>query len=398
MTLRLYLLEPDPTPTWAPFLGARPIGELRTGVWRTRERWERALGAAAAGAIGETAAGFVEDGTGVLSVGAGLSPGAGSSPTPAGPAFVVRADFAPTGHSLAIDSQARRLEHHGMTVGWFLREGDSWHAPHGDGPAQEVPGLPLRGAFDLLTALERLLPDDCNELLAAGSDPLPHGCIVIGDAARVSLREVMVEPGVVFDTRNGAIIVERGAELRHGVRLEGPCFIGRGTRVVGGDVRGSAIGPRCVVRGEISVSCFIGYANKAHEGFVGHSVVGHWVNLGAGTTTSNLKNTYGAVRVRVGGAEFETGRQFLGSLIGDHAKTAIGTMLPTGTVVGAGASVFGPGLTKYVRPFAWGADGKTLVDEEGFVRVAERVMPRRDVQVTPEVRAALKTVYARLTR
>ncbi len=392
MTLRVFFLEPESSPAWVPFVGARPISELRAGVWRIRERWAHAVGGEGAGVLGDTARDFQEDGS--L---AGES--SATAPTEVrGPALVVRSDFAPSGHPLAIDASARRLEHAGVTVGWWLGAGESWQGPHGQGPAQEVPGLPLRGAFDLLAALERFLPDDCNELLASGSDPLPHGCIVLGDAARVSLHEVNIEPGVVFDTRHGAIIVQKGAELRHGVRIEGPCFVGPGSRVLGSDVRWSVFGPRCVVRGEVSVSCFTGYANKAHDGFVGHSVLGHWVNLGAGTTTSNLKNTYGTVRVRSGTTEIETGRQFLGSLIGDHAKTAIGTMLPTGTIVGAGASVFGPGLTKYVPPFAWGADAKAQVDEEGFVRIAERVMPRREVEVTPAVRASLKAIYARLAR
>jgi hypothetical protein len=130
---------------------------------------------------------------------------------------------------------------------------------------------------------------------------------------------------------------------------------------------------------------------------VGHSVVGHWVNLGAGTTTSNLKNTYGTVRLSVAGTTVETGRQFLGSLIGDHAKTAIGTMLPTGAVVGAGANVFGDGLGKYVPPFSWGASGAVQLTEEGFLRVAERVMPRRDVAVTDERRASLVAIFRRLS-
>jgi bifunctional N-acetylglucosamine-1-phosphate-uridyltransferase/glucosamine-1-phosphate-acetyltransferase GlmU-like protein len=143
---------------------------------------------------------------------------------------------------------------------------------------------------------------------------------------------------------------------------------------------------------------FLGYANKSHDGFVGHSVIGHWVNLGAGTTTSNLKNTYGEVALQIGATRMVTGRQFLGSLIGDHAKTAIGSMLPTGTVIGTGASVFGGGpIPKYVPPFAWGYDGAERTTLEGFLRVAERVMPRRDVAFTPERRASLEAIYRRLT-
>ena len=154
--------------------------------------------------------------------------------------------------------------------------------------------------------------------------------------------------------RHGVVVIDRGAEVRSGTRLEGPCYIGPGARVLGGFIRTSILGPRSVVRGEVSSKIFHGYANKGHDGFVGHSVVGRWVNLGAGTTTSNLKNTYGVCASPLR-APVDTGRQFLGSLIGDHAKTAIGTMLPTGTVIGAGAERLRRGLTKYVPPFAWGA-------------------------------------------
>jgi hypothetical protein len=139
----------------------------------------------------------------------------------------------------------------------------------------------------------------------------------------------------------------------------------------------------------------MGYANKSHDGFVGHSVLGRWVNLGAGTTTSNLKNTYGPVRLEVGRERIETGRLNVGTLFGDHAKTAIGTMLGTGTVVGAGANVFGPTTApKYIAPFAWGADG-TRMSEEGFLRVAERVMARREVAFTEARRGSLQRTYAR---
>jgi hypothetical protein len=149
------------------------------------------------------------------------------------------------------------------------------------------------------------------------------------------------------------------------------------------------------VRGEIAATVFLGYGNKAHDGFVGHSVVGHWVNLGAGTTTSNLKNTYGPVRLDVDGARIETGRSNLGTLFGDHAKTAIGTMLATGTVIGAGANVFGrPTPPKYVPPFAWGCEGER-VSEAGFLAVARRVLTRRDVGWSDAREESLRRTYVR---
>jgi hypothetical protein len=125
-------------------------------------------------------------------------------------------------------------------------------------------------------------------------------------------------------------------------------------------------------------------------------VVGHWVNLGAGTTTSNLKNTYGQVRLEVDGERIETGRLNVGTLFGDHAKTAIGTMLPTGTVVSAGANVFGSVTPpKYIPPFAWGCTGGERMTEDGFLRIAERVMTRRAVAFSPERREALRRTFQR---
>jgi hypothetical protein len=156
----------------------------------------------------------------------------------------------------------------------------------------------------------------------------------------------------------------------------------------------AAIGPHSVVRGEVTHVVFLGYGNKGHDGFVGHSVLGRWVNLGAGTITSNLKNTYGPIRLDVAGAALETGLNNLGALIGDHAKTAIGTLLPTGTVIGAGANVFSSVRPpKYVPPFAWGGDGAQRMSRDGFLRVVERVLPRRDVAVDDATRASLGRVY-----
>jgi UDP-N-acetylglucosamine diphosphorylase / glucose-1-phosphate thymidylyltransferase / UDP-N-acetylgalactosamine diphosphorylase / glucosamine-1-phosphate N-acetyltransferase / galactosamine-1-phosphate N-acetyltransferase len=130
---------------------------------------------------------------------------------------------------------------------------------------------------------------------------------------------------------------------------------------------------------------------------VGNSVLGPWVNLGAGTITSNLKNTYGPVRLEVRETRIETGRLNLGALFGDHAKTAIGTMLATGTVISAGANVFGAAPPKYVPPFSWGAHGTERLSEEGFLRVAERVLGRRNVEFTAVVRRSLQQTYSRGT-
>jgi hypothetical protein len=170
--------------------------------------------------------------------------------------------------------------------------------------------------------------------------------------------------------------------------------VGANARLLGGPIKCSAIGPHSTVRGELVNTVLLGFANKGHDGFVGHSVLGRWVNLGAGTITSNLKNTYGPVRLDVAGTGVETGLQNLGALVGDHAKTAIGTLLATGSVVGAGASVFtAVRPPKYVPPFAWGGDGPERVTRDGFLTIASRVLPRRDVPWDDATRATLSRIY-----
>ena len=384
MTTALYLLDPEPAPAWAPFAGARPLCELRAGAHLIRERWETFVGSEAAGVFAlPHLAGFVEP---------GVPPVHPRRPV-TGPAVIGSSTFAPRGLAPALPDGPFRLTSGGITVGWGVGPGATWDGPQPHAATLEVPGLVLHGVYDLIPALERLLPDDVRAMLG-DSDPVPPGSVVLGDPAAIGLRDAVVEPGVVFDVRNGPVVLESGAEVRAGTRLEGPLWIGANAHVLGGAVRASAVGPRVNVRGEVSTCVFLGYANKAHDGFVGHSVIGRWANLGAGTVTSNLKNTYGRVRLDVAGTPLETGLQFLGSLIGDHAKTAIGTLLSTGTVVGTGASVFDAvRAPKYVPPFAWGGSGDARATREGFLKVAARVLPRRDVALDEATRALLERVY-----
>lgn len=386
----LFLLEPEsPGAAWSPYAGVRPIAELRAGIWRIRERWEAAAGTDASAILGTHAAGFCE----------GDEPPTRPPGRVEGPAIIGAAWFAPSGAPIATEAGVRRLVHRHETVGWIVPQGERWEGPHEHGPSVEVEGLRLHGSYDLLTALETLLPGDCDDFRAAPRDRVPEGSIVLGDPSALVSLGASVEPGVVFDLRQGPVVLDNGSEVRSGTRLEGPTYVGPGTRVLGGFVRGSVFGPECRVRGEVAVSVFLGFANKSHDGFVGHSIVGPWVNLGAGTTTSNLKNTYGPVRLEVDGERIETGRLNLGTLFGDHAKTAIGTMLATGTVVCAGANVFGtPTPPKYIPPFSWGCSGAERMSEDGFLRVAERVMARRNVALSAERRESLRRILQRSTQ
>lgn len=387
MPVALHLFDPPaPGPAWFPFGGVRPFSELRAGAWRIRERWEGVLDGETVAIMADHVAGFHE-----LD-----EPEVVATRPVKGPAVVAASWFAPAGTPVEYGKDTRRLVHEGQTVAWLVAAGQTWSGPNDDGTAAEIEGMLLEGSADLVTALEGFLQGDCADFLSAPHDPIPDGCLVIGDPAEVILLGATVEPGVVFDTRHGAIVIEEGTEVRCGTRLEGPFYAAARCRILGGHLRASVLGPRSSVKGELSTSVFLGFSNKSHDGFVGHSVLGTWVNLGAGTTTSNLKNTYGEVQLEVAGERLATGRQFLGTIFGDHAKTAIGSMFSTGTVVGAGANVFGAGpIPKYVRPLAWGT-GPERMDQPGFLRVAERVMPRREIEFTPARRQSLAQMWQRL--
>ena len=389
MSLTLYLLDPDPAPAWAPFAGVRPLSELRAGAHLVRERWETFVGTEASAIFAlPHLAGFPEPGV----------PAVEARRAVAGPAVIGSSTFAPRGLAGPLPNAPARLIHQGITVGWAVPAGSTWSGPVANAQSMNVDGVLLRGVHDLVSALEQLLRDDLLKLLG-DSDAVPKGSIVLGDPAWISLREAAIEPGVIFDTRTGPVVLESGVEVRSGARLEGPLWVGANTRLVGGPIRNSAIGPWSVVRGEVSTTAILGYANKSHEGFVGHSILGRWVNLGAGTVTSNLKSTYGPVRLNINGVDLETGQQFLGSLIADHAKTAIGTLLATGSVVGAGASVFDTvRAPKYIAPFAWGGSASARMTLPKFLAIVERVLPRRNVPVTEAMRSYLRRSFDWLTQ
>lgn len=205
-----------------------------------------------------------------------------------------------------------------------------------------------------------------------------------------------VEAGVVLDASEGPIYIEEGVRIRPPTIVDGPSYIGRETTIDGAKIRGGcSIGPVCRIAGEIEESIIHGYTNKHHEGFIGHSYIGEWVNLGALTTTSDLKNTYGTVKVCINGKEIDTGKIKVGCFIGDHTKTGIGTLLDTGCVMGVAVNLFGGGRApKFIPSFSWGG-GDELEENrlDKVLEVARIVMERRGIQQTRAQRDLLKKVY-----
>jgi UDP-N-acetylglucosamine diphosphorylase/glucosamine-1-phosphate N-acetyltransferase len=178
--------------------------------------------------------------------------------------------------------------------------------------------------------------------------------------------------------------------------LAGPCYIGPNSVVVAGKIAGSSIGHTCRVGGEVEECIFQAYVNKYHAGFVGHSYVGAWVNFGAMTTNSDLKNNYSNIRVSLGGESIDTGSIKVGSFIGDHTKFGIGTLLTTGIVIGVCSNVFGGGLVtdKEVPSFAWGTTGgyQPYKIEKALETVA-RTMQRRNIELTSHETALLRAIH-----
>jgi UDP-N-acetylglucosamine diphosphorylase/glucosamine-1-phosphate N-acetyltransferase len=232
-----------------------------------------------------------------------------------------------------------------------------------------------------------------------------EGRIEEPQTVRGSLTDIYVAPGavvhpmVVLDATGGPICIDQGAEIHPFTRIEGPCYIGRESILLGAKCRaGNTIGPVCRIGGEVEGSIIQGYSNEYHDGFLGHAYVGEWVNLGALTTNSDLRNDYGEVSVTLDGRHpIGTGSAKVGSLIGDHAKTSIGTLLNTGAYVGAMSVIVTAGklLPKFVPSFAWYFDG---VIGKGFgkqrlYQTAKTAMGRRGRQWTTAEEAMWDSVF-----
>ncbi len=390
---QFFLYDDETARGFEPFALSRPVGELRAGALLVRERWARALGLSCGGFLGAPHLADFEEFE---------APRAVTTATlPAG-ALVVNARCVPSLDALgAIDLlecdgrvAAVRLTHPvdaaRFTDGSLDLEdlgGDGWERA-------TLRARWLEAPWDLIRSLAEMLAEDIPILGASVPREASPPPTILGTHPVFIEAGATIEPFVVIDASTGPVLVSRGASVAAFTRVVGPCYVAAGAQLLGGKIGSCAIGEQCRVHGEVSHTIFIGHANKGHDGFVGHSVLGRWVNLGAGTVTSNLKNTYGAVQLWTPAGVQSTGMQFLGTMFGDHAKTAIGTRLTTGSVVGTGANVVGSGLTpKVVPPFLWG-EGEALYELARFVDVAERVMARRGVSLGDGGRRHLQRVFA----
>jgi UDP-N-acetylglucosamine diphosphorylase/glucosamine-1-phosphate N-acetyltransferase len=210
------------------------------------------------------------------------------------------------------------------------------------------------------------------------------GVRMVGEESILVGEGVVIKPGVVLDASSGPIVLNDGSTIMANALVLGPTYVGRGSIVKAGAkiLEGTSIGDVCKIGGEVDQTIFGHWTNKQHDGFLGHSYLGEWVNIGAGSNNSDLKNNYSAVRMWCAGMVRETGRQFLGLIIGDHTKAGIGTLFNSGTVVGFNCNVFGSEMVnKFVPSYSWGHGADVSdYDLEKAMLTAQVVMERRDVK------------------
>ena len=402
--LSLVMFDDAVSARWEPYALTRPGGELVFGTMTSRARAERVFGARCVAHLGPAhLAGFEE----------------GDAPP------VLGYEQAPAdGDRLFLS--ARAVPAWGSDEVWYARRGGAgallvadevvgWFAPAGT-PAPDaeffaspgklldrtgavaLPGKTVSRVWELMSLTPAQIVEDVAGLFpGASSAAMPAGSHVIGAHPVVVGQGVVIEPCVVFDTTDGPVWLDDGARVRAFSRVAGPVYLGKGSTILGGTVEQASIGPVCRIRGEFAESVALGWCNKAHDGHIGHAYLGAWVNLGAETTNSDLKNNYSTIRLWTPEGDTDTGEIKVGCFLGDHVKTGIGLLLNTGTVVGAGSNLFGAAMPpKYVPPFSWGTgEDLSAYRADKFVEVAARAMERRKVPLGDGARSQLMAAWQR---
>ncbi|HJW27654.1 MAG TPA: putative sugar nucleotidyl transferase, partial [Saprospiraceae bacterium] len=263
----------------------------------------------------------------------------------------------------------------------------------------ETPFIHLAYPWDLFLYLRATIEYDF-DLVTHGrtSQTIPSNNQVLSPD-NIFLEEGAQVTCAILNAQSGPIYIGRDAQIMEGSVIRGPVTIGEGSIVkMGAKIYGpTAIGPDCRVGGEIKDVVMLGHSNKAHDGFLGNSIIGEWCNLGAGTSVSNLKNNYSTVRMWDHATQSmqDTGLQFLGLVMGDHSKAGIQSMFNTGTTVGVAANIFGSGFPpKFIPSFSWGgADGLVTHRLEEAMETAKKVMARRDLEFTETDEKIFRNVY-----
>ena len=391
--MNIILFDSDARNHLLPLTATRPMGELRIGILTLREKWERLL----RGSVSYITQEYLQDKFPIHIEEENLVVNAGVLPNEK---LCRRIEALSLNEALLYNGEliAARLNESQFEQ---LIEDEEVHSLQGTELEADIPVVVINRLWELTLMSKHTIPDDF-ALLTKGrkSQPVSDSNRIVGPADQLFIEEGAKMECCIVNTSAGPVYIGKGAEIMEGAMLRGPLSIGADTIVkMGAKIYGpTAIGPNCRVGGEVTRSIMLGNSNKAHDGFLGDAVLGEWCNIGADTNNSNLKNNYGDVKLWNYETErFEpTGQQFVGLIMGDHARCGINTMFNTGTVVGVFANVFGAGfLRNFIPDFAWGGDGggyRTYKFAEAC-ETATRVMERRKMPFTDLEKAVYYHVY-----
>ena len=357
-----------------PFVYTRPVADIRVGITTIREKWEMLLQTKTSS--------LTED---YLGVKYPLKQGKNN--------VLINGSIIPTEElieKIKTLKKGETLSKEDQIIAMYMDPEDvdlTGDTESAEETVTHMDFLQLNNTWDIFYHNWKTIISDF-ELITKGrkSQPLSETNFITGDSDLIFLEEGAKVEFAFLNTTSGPIYIGKEAEVMEGAKIRGPfalgehSFVKMDAKIYGG----TTIGPHCKVGGELNNVVFFGYSNKAHDGFMGHSVVGEWCNLGADTNTSNLKNTYDSVRLwsYVEESFVSTGLQFCGLMFGDHSKCGINTMFNTGTVVGVSCNIYGSGYQRnFIPSFNWGGtQGFQTFKLNRAFKVAEAMMARRGIE------------------
>ena len=366
-----------------PFTYTRPVADIRIGILTIREKWELSLGATTT-TITED---YLSDKYPMVEMEQNV---------------MINASYLPT---RVLVSQIKNLKENQAIyngdnmIAFFSLEDQEIDINNLEVLQHEDPLLKVETTWDIFSKNGAAIQADYNLITTdRTSAPIPEKTVAFNPEA-IFIEEGAKLPLCVLNATDGPIYIGKNTEIMEGSMVRGPFALCEGaTLKMGTKIYGpTTVGPHSKVGGEVNNSVFFGYANKAHDGFLGNSVIGEWCNFGADTNNSNLKNNYAEVRLWSYETEnfAKTGLQFCGLMMGDHSKCGINTMFNTGTVVGVNANIFGSGFPRnFIPSFSWGGSkGFTTYETSKAFEVAKEVMKRRGLEFTAQDSAILEHIF-----
>jgi len=366
--------------TLQPFTFTRPVANIRIGIYTMAERWAKMLG------------------TEVVICGSERSNLLFPIPMNLKEAILINAAWIPNEQEIAIVLKLQEGESvwkADILLATFCQNLNGFKSHFY--PDTDIPKTTLLPDAELITQPWEIFSKNGKvlrtdfELVKNGreSEAITDPFTIVYGRENIFLEEGVDIKATVLNASEGPIYIGKNAQIQEGSVIKGPFALLNNSVVnMGAKIRpDTTVGPYCKVGGEISNAVFFGYSNKAHDGFLGNSVIGEWCNLGASTNNSNLKNNYSEVKVYSYDSQkmVSTGLQFCGLLMGDHSKTSINSMFNTGTVVGIGCNIFDGGFPpKHVISFSWGGgrEGFEMYQFDKFIEAEKRVFARRNLEMS----------------